>query len=224
MRQGWVLRAQRALLVVVFALPFSHTATAVDIYYTRAIGDPYEYHPPPASAETAAEDVRTPRSEPSRARDAALPGLGTEAPAPAAAESGRGWSRVLIGALIIGGMAALANRGGDGEVNTGVDIGIGGTTPPGSAGASNPPTGGSSSSGGGGSPNSPPNNPGSDSGGSGTPRDSGGGSGSASAPSGGGSSINGGASNSRGGSNDKGNSNRKGKSQSKGQDKGKKNK
>lgn len=127
MWQGRLPLVRRALLIVAVALPFSQTAIAVDIYYARAIGDAYGYRPPPASEGNAT-------SAPADARDPALPGLGTESPAASGAQGSSIWSRILVGALIIGGMAALASSGADGEVSAGVDIGVGGGNP--STGAS----------------------------------------------------------------------------------------
>lgn len=147
MKQGRLRRARVALLVA-FTLPFSHTALAVDIHYARAIGDPYEYRPPalPAAGEEASAGPAAPGAAgPERDRDA-LPGLGTESPAPAREEGGRVWPRVLIGVLLVGTMAALASKGGgDGEVrvNAGVDLGGGAPPPGGSAGGGGGSSGGS---------------------------------------------------------------------------------
>ncbi|BAU49071.1 hypothetical protein SVA_2523 [Sulfurifustis variabilis] len=159
MRQGRARRARRALLIAAFSLPVSHTASAVDIHYARAIGDPYEYRLPPASRESAdpATDPASGSVDPSGApgaattpaREIALPGLGSETRAPAPEEGGRVWPKILIGVLLVGAMAALAGKdgggGGDVQVNAGVDLGGGS-----GGGAAAPPvsSGGGASSGG----------------------------------------------------------------------------
>lgn len=187
MRHGRPRRARGALLIAAFSLPVSHTALAVDIHYARAIGDTYEYRPPapgtPDPAPPASDSSREPGAPPPERTDPvrgeALPGLGTEASAPAAEEGARTWPRVLIGVLIVGAMAALASKGGGGEgevqVNTGVDLGGGApsppTPPPTSSGGNAPPSG---DGGGAGSPSAPPS--------SGGGTTSGGGSGGSSGP------------------------------------------
>lgn len=189
MWQAQVRCARRALFVAVFSLPFSTTATAVEIHYARAIGDSYEY-PPLSAPERAARPVSNP--------DPVLPGLGTEAPPPAAAESGRSWSRILVGALVVGAIAALAKGGGGGEAEVQVDVG--GSTPPAAPPAPSPgtPSTGGGSSGGGGTTASP--------GGSSTPAPS------PSLPGSGGSSGSGGGDGDGRGKNDKGKDSDKGKS------------
>lgn len=123
--------ARWAMLFAALLLPVTHTAHAVEMLYARAIGDPYAA-PPPVSAPPA----QNPR--PVAPADAAdLPGLGTaprENKAVAATEES-GWSfkKVLIGVVLVGAIAALANKGGGG-----------GEAPP----ANSTPSGGGSGGGG----------------------------------------------------------------------------
>lgn len=137
---GWRKRCQRVLLVPALLLPLAQTAQAVEIYYARAIG--HDFLP------DAAPSTPTP-SKPGQAPKQDLPGLGTQPETNSqAAAAGAGmstWSKVLIGAVVVGAIAALANKGGGGGSDSG------------SGSAGSPQTSGSGSgSGGGGGGSTPP--------------------------------------------------------------------
>lgn len=138
---------QRALLVPALLLPLAQTAQAVEIYYARAIGHDFLPDTAPSGSTPAKEGP---------ARQSELPGLGTQAePTSQAAAAGAGmstWSKVLIGAVVVGAIAALANKGGG---NSGGDSGSGGssssnTGASGSGSGSGTPTPPSTGGGGGG--------------------------------------------------------------------------
>lgn len=140
----WRKRRLRVLLVPALLLPLVQTAQAVDIYYARAIG--HDFLPDTAPSKSSAP------ANPGQARQPELPGLGTQTETtPTAAAAGAGmstWSKVLIGAVVVGAIAALANKGGGGGGDTGSSgsgssqntgtSGSGG----GSGGSSPPPSGG----------------------------------------------------------------------------------
>lgn len=139
MRKDEHKRARVAMLVVALLLPMTQTAHAIEILYARAIGDPYSTPPavsaPPAQQPRKVESGSAPE----------LPGLGTtpkETNAPVQTEESN-WSvkKILIGVVLIGAIAALANKGGGS-----------GDAPPAS---SAPSGGGDGGSGGGGSGGSP---------------------------------------------------------------------
>lgn len=129
---------RHALLVSALLSPLAQSAQAVEIYYARAIG--HDFLPETAPSQAPAKPGSAPQPE--------LPGLGTQTePTPQAAATGAGmstWSKVLIGAVVVGAVAALANKGGGGS-----DSASGGPTPP-DTGAS-----GSGSGSGGGTPTPP---------------------------------------------------------------------
>lgn len=138
------------LLALALTLPSAQTAQAVEIYYARAIGHDFQPEPAPAG---------TPASKPAQE----LPALGSRPEEKAAASTGTStWSKILIGVVVVGAIAALANKGGGGgeaSVNTGggstPDTGSSGSTPGGSGGSTPstpqpppPPTGGGTGGGG----------------------------------------------------------------------------
>lgn len=130
-------RAICAVLAGVLALPLA-PARALDLY-ARAIGDPYAYPPEPAPRTP---DPSAPGAPAISAPEAhALPGLGSEEPAAPSATPGGGWSwgRVLLGIAVVGAMAALASKGGGGEVTVN------------SSGSAPPPSGAGDTGSGGGS-------------------------------------------------------------------------
>jgi hypothetical protein len=137
-------RALSSLLVLGLTLPLVQTAQAVEIYYARAIG--HEFLPESVPATPAPK-----RNQPAPE----LPGLGAapESTKPVGKEMST-LSKVLIGVLVVGTIAALGNRGGGGGDNTGGSDSGSGTGSSGSTPAatpsSPPPSTGSGGGGGGG--------------------------------------------------------------------------
>lgn len=101
-------------LCLCLAVPLAQTATAAEIY-ARAIGDEYLPAKPPASAPPQTETKSVPD----------LPALGTGQTTPARAEGMSVWSKVLIGVVVVGAIAALGGHGGGGEGN----VTMGGSAP-----------------------------------------------------------------------------------------------
>lgn len=121
----WARRksCSRILLVAALVLPVVQAARAADIYYARAIG--HEFLPETKVKPAPAE--REPLPE--------LPGLGnaTETDASSSSREMGTWSKVLIGVLVVGAIAALGGGGGGGQASVstgGADSGSGGSAPP----------------------------------------------------------------------------------------------
>lgn len=127
------------LLALALTLPSAQTAQAVEIYYARAIGheflpEPTRTPPPPATA---------PDAKP--AQD--LPGLGSQPEEKAAPSAGTStWSKILIGVVVVGAIAALANKGGGGGGEVSVNTSGGSTPDTGGTGGSGSTPGGSGGS------------------------------------------------------------------------------
>lgn len=132
-----------AVVVCALFIPVAQTAQAVDVYYARAIGQDFLPEAPPPAAPS-----NNPR-EPEKAAPApALPSLGTSAEAQPTAAGGTSlWTKVIVGVVVVGAIAALGKNGGGGSG----DVAVGGAAPapppanPTSAPApapTQPPTGG----------------------------------------------------------------------------------
>lgn len=136
-------KALMPVLLLGLTLPLIQTTQAAEIYYARAIG--HEFLPEPAPAN--------PTPKPTTKTDSALPALGetTEHQEPPPSEGMSRWSKILIGVVVVGAIAALGNRGGGGsnsESNSGGGTDTSGaSTPPPSSPP--PPTGSGGGSGGG---------------------------------------------------------------------------
>lgn len=118
----------RIVLVVAFTLPAAQIAHSSEIYFARAIGHEFLPEPQPKAA---------PAAKPQAAPE--LPGLGTAAEAEADTSENSGkmgtWSKVLVGVLVVGAIAALGSNGGGGEASVGTGgadsgSGSGGGSPP----------------------------------------------------------------------------------------------
>lgn len=126
-----------AILLLGLVVPFTQSAQATEIHYARAIG--HEFLPEPAPRKTPAE---TPSTKPTKPD---LPGLGESTQPQSSSQETTGtskgmttWGKVLVGALVVGAIAALGNRGGGGG---GDDSGSTAANP----GSTPPPSGGSES-------------------------------------------------------------------------------
>ncbi len=115
----------------VLCLPLAQSAQAVEIYYARAIGqdflpDTTTPAPPPASAKEAPKPAAP-----------ELPALGTTTDAKAATTGETSlWTKILVGVVVVGAIAALGNRGGGGSDD------VNASTAPAPAPSSPPPTSG----------------------------------------------------------------------------------
>jgi hypothetical protein len=130
-----------------FALGAVQKVHAVDIYYARAIGQ--EYLPTPVPATPPANSPGAPNGTKKQTLPD-LPGLGTKAEEKEAPREMGMWTKVLIGVVVVGAIAALGNKGGDGG-EVGASTGSAPPPPPPDTGGAGSNPGGGSGSGGGGS-------------------------------------------------------------------------
>ena len=120
-----------AVIGLALCLPFAQAVRAVDVYYARAIGQDFlPEAPPPAAAPTT---PKQPKPAPE------LPALGASAEPPAAASGGTSlWTKILVGVVVVGAIAALGKSGGGGSADA--TVGTGGAAPNPAPASTPPPT------------------------------------------------------------------------------------
>ena len=111
----WQLHA--TVLCVALTVIATQPAYAADFYLARAIGQEYLPEEEPAAPKTAPEtNGQRPAPE--------LPGLGSREETREPSKEGMStWSKVLIGAVVVGAIAALGSNGGGGSSAPATDTG-----------------------------------------------------------------------------------------------------